>query len=341
MPCREFLRKAVEGYMFWLVLDYASSRSQEGNWFSEIGYRPDPVARYITQTAPWRNGRRKVLDWGCGGGGLSRALAEKGADHVLAVDMDVDATAAAQQTLEPFPNAMATGPCLDQGHISYSCQFDIVVSSAGALSFFTTDAPRLPMVHAWKQAVQACREGGIVVVSQGLKSWNFRMLALLVLSSGIGWHVKDPLLWDGQWWFEVAFWVGLANPFLRQSEDSRLALSIGYSIVGSIVSQNIARSFMLRRWRISSIMSAGCVALEFLRMLWREKRFVNQLKQQMRNAGLRDVKHCHRLVFPVTEPIAGWRASLASPTQVSALQPVQLPFLAAVVGVVIALPSKC
>ena len=80
-----------------------------GKIFSEIGYRPHSLVRYVARTHAWKEGRRDVLDWGSGGGGLSRALARQGAHKVIALDMNPHATRAAQRNLKPFPTAVARG----------------------------------------------------------------------------------------------------------------------------------------------------------------------------------------------------------------------------------------
>lgn len=132
-------------------------------------YRTKPVVDYIAKTKLWADGKRDILDWGCGGGSLSRALAERGANNILAVDISDHAIRSASKRLESFPNTAVEKPRSiipwhSPGTINFDSKFDIVISYRGALSRGSTEQDRIGPLSAMVNAAKACRDGGSVIL---------------------------------------------------------------------------------------------------------------------------------------------------------------------------------
>ena len=230
----------------------AQDQDTIGKTFAQFCYRPYTVAHYIKGTSPWKDGRRKVLDWGAGGGRLAQVLAEQGAEQVVAVDLHPDAVQTANALLEPLPHAQAVHPTSTTGWIDSICvwrrtpgreysiryrsKFDIVVSFCGAFSLGTlsrchylSDKPPT-LKQALQQAVRACRRGGCVVMGQGLQVDHVINLAGLALACGIGWargHMGRPEDKFLPWWVTFAFWQFMSSMVVNpRKDDTLLALSL-------------------------------------------------------------------------------------------------------------------
>lgn len=274
-----------------------------GDAFAHIGYNPYPVARYVAGTSAWKEGRRNVLDWGSGGGRLSQVLARKGAHQVVALDMNANATNAARQNLEPFSNAMAKRTRLrlfgPPGQLGYISHFDIVVSLCGALSDGTVLKSRIKTGPAMKQAVHACREGGSVIVGEVIPAKHYKEVFGLVLASAFGWNFTAEWLWNRPEWLRYFLWFWMSLPMLGAYTSIRMI----------ILMKNIARSFLLREWRPSSIIFISLWFLrDFLRPLLAENMYVKHKMKAMRDAGLVDLKHRSSFMLYAAEPVQGSKA---------------------------------
>jgi len=272
--------------------DDASGRLKPGEAFSDMCYRRSPVVRHIARTKAWQDGRRDILDWGCGGGGLSLALAEQGATTVTAIDLHDKAIQVANQRLRKFPHATARRPQLgskitgNPGQIAYSNQFDVVVSFMGALTDGTAGALKITSKTAMESAVRACRDEGYVIVAECYTVRFFAAMLILLLSiaahnlvGNLHWWQTDPLLLTLSYLgcgSDVGIWVMLAA--------RAIALDLEMTKLGIITIVGLPSFFY---WLISG-----------LKDHWERE---SQLRGEMKSAGLVDIRASRRLCVRVTE----------------------------------------
>lgn len=280
-----------------------------GNVFGNIlGYRPSPMVRHIQRTIPWREGRRDVLDWGCGGGRLSQALAAKGAS-VIAVDMNAVAINSTMQLLENYSQAKVRGPRVFgvPGQLGYKSNFDIVVSMSGALSDGTAMADRIAPTEAMKQAVAACREGGLVMIGEVVKLSHHSHILCVALACLVG-RFLPPWLWNRADYLKVIFWYLTAMPFVDPKFGYQvLAIGIGSSIAKSFYDQHINRTAIVT---LLVLLLGPWHGLLARRRAWH--RYDTAKKSALKAAGLVNVK-CHS--FPMLRPCQALKGKAASPEE--------------------------
>jgi SAM-dependent methyltransferase len=294
-------------------------KDEVGDFFGQVGYWPHSMVVYVTRTKPWKEGRRQVLDWGCGGGSLSRALAQKDADRIVAVDMNEKAIEQTKRNLCAFPNACARGPrgynflvrfplspaC--PGQLGYSSQFDIVVSLKGALSDGLTDQPRIPPAGAMQQAVKACREGGSVIVGDFLNNtWYLKAIALLLAGMFGVWHIgaADSFFNRGAVMAACSL-ESIGHQYVFWSLMSLLIVGgKNASVQLAFAMLEIARSSITGRWGPISLLCALYYGLRVCMRVVGGKIIVAQYKQLMEQAGLVNVTHSTRFMPIATSPTA-------------------------------------
>ena len=141
-------------------------------------YRTGPVVKYIESTKPWKQGKRDILDYGCGGGALAVRLAEKGAGNVVAVDIDQNSVNVASRRLQSCPLATARGDNAVarflggdfRGIIGYLSAFDIVVSYRGALNDGT--------VARNTNRIDSILRSGTVIKLWEPSNWNLQRICI-------------------------------------------------------------------------------------------------------------------------------------------------------------------
>ena len=277
-----------------------------------IGYQPRPMVGYIQGTKTWQEGHRDILDWGCGGGRLSQQLAMKGATKVVAVDMNANAINATRTLLKPFPQSIARGPRSfargAPGQLGYYSDFDIVVSLCGALSEGTTGAGRIEAAEAMQQAVNACREGGLVLVGEIVERKHYKNILVMVLASTFGWSKLAPWIWNCSELQQYVLWYLMTLPFVGITGTNGLG-----NIPTVVIARNIARSFLDREWRASSIIFSwiwlffpGRGIAHHLRDEYRHR---YEQKMALKKAGLVNIKQSSRYMIFLFEAVRGKDAS--------------------------------
>lgn len=126
--------------MFSRAAAGAAEQQLAGEVFSNMCYRRKPVVSYITEPKAWNEGRRDILDWGCGGGALSMALAERGAGRVVADDLN-KAVAAANQRLRFFRMPLPGERSSDGKLLASRRPLDRLPIATSLISSFLTWAP--------------------------------------------------------------------------------------------------------------------------------------------------------------------------------------------------------
>lgn len=280
-----------------------------GDIFAKIlGYQPHPMVRYIQGTKSWREGRRDILDWGCGAGRLSQQLAKKGAKKVVAVDINANAIKSTKILLKNFPRSVARGarPLAlgAPGQLGYYSDFDIVVSLCGALSEQTTNAVRIEAVEAMQQAVNACREGGLVLVGEIIEMKHYTNIFAMLLACTFGYSKLAPWLWNCSELVQYSLWYLIMLPFVGKTRTNDLG-----HIPTAVIAKNIARSFLDREWRASSIFFfllwlffPGRGIAHHLRAEYRHK---GAQKMALKKAGLVNVKQSSRYMLTPIEAVRG------------------------------------
>jgi len=266
-------------------------------FLEHVCYYRKPLVAHITRSRPWQEGRRDVLDWGCGSGALALALAEKGAQQVVAVDLDPAAVKAANQRLLLFPNAFARQPRLGSriigvpGHVAYRNQFDIVVSYMGALTDGTTEQKKISANYAMDCAVRACRNGGSVVVAEfSLIDIYELLIDTLITSFAI--FAPSLVVKKLNWWQISLFCFFLSI--------------IGGNSMTAFGVRNIVRSTEMNKWRVSSLLWILYFSLHLRTSLQRIKQQVHESKARMdlmKSAGLTEVKATYRPCFWIYEAL--------------------------------------
>ena len=264
--------------------------------FSKAGYRPRLMVPYVTRTEPWKQGRRKVLDWGCGAGELAKVLANEGADQVVAVDKHPSAAKVAKRILKNVPNARFSSgkrwwwiPGI-RGDLGYRNAFDIVISFGGGLQYGVplknNQGQGERLFYAMKQAVRACRPQGVVVESIIQTSPEYGVTIGLVLAGLVGrFGKKWKWLWNRPTWSQVCFWQMLVFPLC------------GNPLAGPMMHE-VAHTFKERKWRWTSI-AIGCWnGLTSWKLLVRHNKLV-VVKRYILTVvgGLENVKVYRRLCF--------------------------------------------
>ena len=279
-------------------IDTATAKKDPVNCYSYVCYRRYPVVATIKQTAAWRDGRRDVLDFGCGGGGLALALAEAGAHKVVAVDLEDELVQAANKRLQSVPNAYARGPMLgaklrgSPGLIAYRNEFDIVVSYRGALGRGTTTAKRIPAEKALHCAVDACRDGGTVVIAEfsNMKKVFLAPWMVFLFSIFAQYFIMDMAWWKLFLTSCLASWVCKKDLFL-----------FPFAV------RNIERSIQMKKWRASSIawgtLYLPGVVFSVILPFFLDWLVVHSRKQEMKGAGLSNVKVKRQLIFRTFEAL--------------------------------------
>jgi len=276
---------------------HGENGTQPKVFLDNVCYYRKPLVAHITRSRPWQEGRRDVLDWGCGSGALALALAEKGAQQVVAVDLDPAAVKAANQRLLLFPNASARQPRLGSriigvpGHVAYRNQFDIVVSYMGALTDRTTKQKKISANDAMDCAVRACRNGGSVVVAEfSLIDIYELLIDTLITSFAI--FAPGLVVKKLSWWQISLFCFFLSI--------------IGGNSMTAFGVRNIVRSTEMNKWRVSSLLWI----LYFSRHLWTSSQRIKQQVHKaqarmdlMKSAGLTEVKATYRPCFWIYEAL--------------------------------------
>lgn len=266
-----------------------------GYFFSSVGYRPHAMVRYIARTSAWKEGRCTILDWGCGGGGLSQALVQKGAQKVVAVDMSATAAKAAQRNLEPY----AKNVTVERRFLCppdwrpFDKKFDLVVSFMGALNEGTsTDEAQIDSTFAMELASEACREGGLVIVAHVLDVVPYVETLAVALAGIAAWLFEMKWLWNRSDVEQYMFWVATAFPLL----GFRLwftPLAMGY----------VAESVQLRQWRWQSVFVG---LIQTWRCFRRGKAIAavcRHSERSMELAGLTHLKRRRRILPFAFEPL--------------------------------------
>lgn len=266
-----------------------------GYFFSSVGYRPHAMVRYIARTSAWNEGRCTILDWGCGGGGLSRALVQKGAHKVVAVDMSAAAAKAAQRNLEPY----AKNTTVERRFLCppdwcpFDKKFDLVVSFMGALNEGTsTDEAQIDSTFAMELAVEACREGGLVIVAHVLDVIPYVETLAVALAGTAAWLFEMKWLWNRSNEAQYLFWVATAFPL------------IGYRLWFTPLAMSyVAESVKLRQWRWQSVFVGFIQTWRCLRQGKANAVVCRHSKRSMELAGLTHLKR-RRRIFPFAfEPL--------------------------------------
>lgn len=263
-----------------------------GEVFSNMCYRRKPVVTHISRSKTWQEGRRDILDWGCGGGALSLALAEQGAGKVVAIDLNHKAVNVAKQRLKFFPNATARRPQLGSkmvgrpGHVAYRNQFDMIVSFMGALSDGTAgrEQQKITAKTAMDCAVDACRDGGYVVVAE------CETLRGLVEPLMVSLFTFAPNLVVLNWG-QISLLSALAFLRFRQVECLFVPLA----------AREIARSIAMKKFGLSTMAWTHYFVHKFSSLLWHLWKRASNCRAEMRKAGLHDIKVTRRLCFRVAE----------------------------------------
>lgn len=260
--------------------------------FSNMCYRRNPVVTHITRSnKAWQEGRRDVLDWGCGGGALSLALVEQGANKVVAIDLNDKCVNAANQRLKSFPNAIAKRPQVGSkivglpGRIAYRNQFDLVISYMGALTDGTAGKKQQKIATrtAMDCAVRACRDDGYVIVAECATMVGLvesLMVSLFII-------LAPNLVKDLNWW-QISLLSALTS---LVSKDPFVPLA----------ARNIARSIAMKKLRMSSLAWSFhylYIFISSLRHLWKG---ASNRRAEMESAGLSDIKVTRRPCFRVAE----------------------------------------
>ena len=130
-----------------------------------------------------RHGGRRALDFGCGSGLMSEALAAAGFD-VTAVDLDLGPKRALEKRLA-FSKSIAfvEGDVLAQDLVPES--FDVIM----ALDVLEHISPLAPYLSAFERALSP---GGVLVISGPTESWLYKLGRSLAGEEFTGhYHVSD------------------------------------------------------------------------------------------------------------------------------------------------------
>lgn len=276
--------------------------------FSNMCYRRKPVVSYVTRSNAWKEGRRDILDWGCGSGALSLALAENGANKVVAIDLNGEAVNVARRRLKPFPNASSRRPQFGSrffglsGKIAYHNQFDVVLSYMGALTDGTTQQKKIATKTAMDCAVEACRDDGSVIVAELSKLGPLIALPTLVIA---------PLLFASNKFLQSLNWWQLS----LASVVSSLICGINDGLFLFFAARSVGQSIAMKKLRMRSMIWSGCLLHSFVTSLqswyglWKQ---ISDRKAVMESAGLSDIKVTTRLCFRVAEVLEATDLSRAA-----------------------------
>lgn len=301
------LQPILQGVALWCLAAFSiigsgvvrASEQQMKDPFQHVCYRREPVLAHVRRTQAWKEGRRDVLDYGCGSGLLALDLAEQGAHSVVAVDLGDEAVQAANERLKHLKKAYARKPQLfagkmgHPGRIGYNQQFDIVVSYMGALTERTTTRPKIASQSAMQCAVRATRENGCVIVAEFQQNV---LLLYLAASLVIPVSIYAPEFVANLNWWQVVLLGVLLTRIGGLNDTTQLA---------PMAARNIVNSIWMKKWRFSSIVWSIYYVGDFffigLQTMFENRKKRSHVRAELHRAGLVDVKVAHRLLYGIYE----------------------------------------